>query len=150
MIVSMKHQRHTVPQVREADAPTYVRAARSASAALAHIDPTLHARVGGNLDARRIAHRLGVPPKRLAEAVGYTPQGLLKNPTSDKLQPALAEIAFILSHLRSLLDGERSVAMWLRAPHPDLGGATPLSFILSRRIATIRALLHLAESGQPS
>jgi len=120
----------------------------SAAGLLAHVDHTLHARVGGNLDARRLAARLGIPIKRLAAAVGYTPQGLLKNPTSDRLQPALAEIASVLNHLRSLLADDRSVAIWLRAPHPDLGGATPLSFILSGRTAAVAALLHLAESGQ--
>jgi hypothetical protein len=114
------------------------------------VDHTLHARAGGNLDARRIAARLGILPKRLAPAVGYTPQGLAKNPTSDKLQPALAEIAYVLNHLRALLDDDRSVSIWLRAPHPDLGGATPLSFILSGRTTAVIALLHLAESGQTS
>jgi hypothetical protein len=112
------------------------------------VDPTLHARPSGSLDARRIAARLGVPLKRLAPAVGYTPQGLLKNPTADKLQPALAEIAYILTQLRSLLADERSVSIWLHAPHPDLGGATPLFFILSGRVSTVIALLHLADSGQ--
>ena len=148
--VRMKRQR--MAAVREAAAPPYARAARGASpaAVLAHVDPTLHARAGGNLDVRRIAARLGIPPKRLAPAVGYTPQGLSKNPTSDKLQPALAEIAYVLSHLRTLLADEQSVAIWLRAPHPDLGGATPLSFILAGRTAAVVALLHLAESGQTS
>ncbi len=129
-----------------------MRVARVTSPAnvLAHVDRTLHARASDNLDARRIAIRLGVPLKRLAAAVGYTPQGLLKNPTSDKLQPALAEIAYVLNHLRSLLADARSVAIWLHAPHPDLGGATPLSFILSGRVAAVIALLHLADSGQTS
>lgn len=117
---------------------------------LAHVDHRLHAGAAGNLDACRIAARLGIAPKRLAPAVGYTPQGLLKNPTSEKLQPALAEIAYVLGHLRALLADDRSVSIWLRAPHPDLGGATPLSFILSGRTSAVIALLHLAESGQTS
>lgn len=149
----MKRQRNGPhSEVREAAAIPYARTARRASPAaiLAHVDHTLHARAGGNLDARRIATRLGVAPKRLAPAVGYTPQGLSKNPTSDKLQPALAEIAYVLSHLRALVADDHSVAIWLRAPHPDLGGATPLSFILSGRTAAVIALLHLAESGQTS
>ena len=146
----MKQQRTAArAEVREA-APTHYARATPRAAALAHVDPTLHARAGGNLDARRIAARLGVSPKRLATAVGYTPQGLAKNPTSNKLQPALAEIAYALNHLRSLLVDDRSVSIWLRAPHPDLGGATPLSFILSGRTAAVLALLHLAESGQTS
>lgn len=147
----MKRQRISSNEIRETVPIPYARAPRTASAAvLAHVDHTLHARIGGNLDARRIAARLGIPPKRLAPAVGYTPQGLSKNPTSDKLQPALAEIAYILTRLRALLADERSVSIWLRAPHPDLGGGTPLSFILSGRTAALIALLHLAESGQTS
>lgn len=151
--VTMKRQRAaSITEDREAAPELYRRGTRATSpaAVLAHVDHTLHARAGGNLDARRIAARLGIPPKRLAAAVGYTPQGLSKNPTSDKLQPALAEIAYVISHLRTLLADERSVAIWLRAPHPDLGGATPLSFILSGRTTAVIALLHLAESGQTS
>jgi hypothetical protein len=136
------------PMVREAVAH-YDRSAhaRRSTAILAHVDDRLHARTG-NLDARRLAERLGIPLKRMAPAVGYTPQGLLKNPTSEKLQPALAEIAFVLNTLRSLLEDERSVGIWLRAPHPDLGGGTPLSYILSGRTAAVAGLLYLAESGQ--
>ena len=139
-------------RVREPASASYARVARGVSATdvLVHVDRRLHAPGSGNLDARRIAARLGIPARRLAPAVGYTPQGLSKNPTSDNLQPALAEIAYVLNQLRSLLDDNRSVLIWLRAPHPDLGGATPLSFILSGRTAAVMALLHLAESGQTS
>jgi len=116
---------------------------------LDHVDPRLHVR-SGNLDALRIAQSLGIPPNRLASAVGYTPQGLSKNPSSDKLQPALAQIAYVIATLRELLGDDRSVSIWLRAPHPDLGGSTPLSFILSNKTGTVLTLLHLAESGQTS
>ena len=126
------------------------REGKAAARLLEHLDPRLHAGVGGNLSARRIAARLGVPLERFAPAVGYTPQGLMRNPTSDRLQPALGEIAHALTRLWALLDDDRSVAIWLRAPHPDLGGATPLSLILSGRTPTVNTLLHLAESGQTS
>jgi len=113
-----------------------------------HVDPGLHSGRAGRLHARRIATRIGVSLERLAPAVGYTPQGLARNPTSERLQPALAEIAHVLDRLRSLLADDRSVAIWLRAPHPDLGGATPLALILAGRAQTVGTLLHLAESGQ--
>ncbi len=148
LFVQMKRQ-HSARKEEDAAVRRVARATSPADV-LAHVDHTLHAGASGNLDARRIAIRLGVPLKRLAAAVGYTPQGLLKNPTSDKLQPALAEIAYVLNHLRSLLADPRSVAIWLHAPHPDLGGATPLSFILQGRVAAVSALLHLADSGQTS
>jgi hypothetical protein len=121
-----------------------------AAAILRHVDRRMHDRASGNLNARRIAARLGVSLERLAPAVGYTPQGLLRNPTSDRLQPALAEIAHAVDRLRALLDDRRSVSIWLRAPHPDLGGATPLSLILAGRVRTVNVLLHLAEAGQTS
>ncbi|MGH7859717.1 MAG: antitoxin Xre/MbcA/ParS toxin-binding domain-containing protein [Candidatus Binatia bacterium] len=137
-----------ISEVREGAAPEYRRPAGNREP-LAHADPRLHSS-GGNLDARRIAARLGVPLKRLAPALGYTPQGLSKNPASDNLQDRLAEIAHVLNRLRSLVADDRSVSIWLRAPHPDLGGATPLSCILSGRTAAVNALLHLAEAGQTS
>jgi uncharacterized protein (DUF2384 family) len=117
---------------------------------LRHVDPTLHSGAAARLNARRVATRLGVSLERLAPAVGYTPQGLARNPTSERLQPALAQIAHVLDRLRALLDDERSAALWLRAPHPDLGGATPLSLVLSGRAQTVGVLLHLAEGGQPA
>ena len=122
----------------------------AAARLLRHVDPALHSGAAGKLNARRVAARLGVSVERLAPAVGYTPQGLVRNPTSDRLQPALAQIAHVLDRLRSLLDDDRSAALWLRAPHPDLGGATPLSLILAGRAQTVGVLLHLAESGQTS
>jgi len=149
----MKRQRaNAANALRDTPAAPAARSRRGAAlpSVLAHVDHGLHARAGGNLDARRIAVRLGVPLQRLAPAVGYTPQGLLKNPTSDRLQPGLAEIAYVLTRLRALLDDDRSVSLWLRAPHPDLGGATPLSLMLAGRTAAVIALLHLAESGQTS
>ena len=145
----MKRQRAGLDsEIREGAAPEYRRAGESRKP-LAHADPRLHS-AGGNLDARRIAARLGVPLKRLGPALGYTPQGLSKNPTSNNLQDRLAEIAHVLNRLRSLVVDDRSVSIWLRAPHPDLGGATPLSYVLSGRIAALNALLHLAEAGQAS
>lgn len=114
-----------------------------------HIDRRLHV-AGGNLSARALARRLGVPLERLAPALGYTPQGLARNPASDRLQPRLAEFAYVLDRLRALLADDRSIAVWLRAPHPDLGGQTPLSLLLTGRTMPVATLLHLAESGQPA
>ena len=120
-----------------------------AAATVRHVQVELHDR-RGNLDARAIARRLGVSLERLAPALGYTPQGVARNPASERLQERLAPIAHVLERLRALLANSRSVATWLRAPHPDLGGQTPLAFVLSGRAATVATLLHLAEAGQPA
>ena len=124
----MKSQRNvTANRVREPAAASYGRLARSVSAAdvLLHVDRRLHAPASGNLDARRIAARLGISAKRLALAVGYTPQGLSKNPTSDKLQPALAEIAYVLNQ-PALTARRRPIGLDLAAgaaPRPRRGDA---------------------------
>jgi uncharacterized protein (DUF2384 family) len=126
-----------------------MKAQRRTARLVAHLDPRLHA-ASGHLNAKAIARRLGVSLERLAPALGYTPQGLSRNPTAERLQPRLAEFAHVLDRLRALLGDERSVAIWLRAPHPDLGGRTPLSLLLAGRADVVTTLLHLAESGQPA
>ena len=114
-----------------------------------HVQSELHDG-RGNLSARAIAKRLGVSLERLAPALDYTPQGLARNPTSERLQAPLAAIAHVLERLRALLGDERSVAIWLRAPHPDLAGQTPLALLLAGKVVTVTTLLHLAEAGQPA
>jgi hypothetical protein len=94
-----------------------MKAQRRPARLVGHLDPRLHA-ANGNLNAKAIARRLGVSLERLAPALGYTPQGLSRNPAAERLQPRLAEVAHVLDRLRALLADERSIAIWLRAPHP--------------------------------
>lgn len=41
------------------------------------------------------------------------------------------------------------VRIWLKAPHPFLEGATPLSYLETVKLETVETLVHLMETGQP-
>lgn len=104
----------------------------------------------GRYDARRLASTLEVTNKEMAAIVGYTPTGLGKNPASTRLQPKLRELVGLLNRLRELL-GKRMdlVRIWLKAPHPYLEGATPLSYLETGRLDTVETLVYMLETGQP-
>ena len=57
----------------------------------------------------------------------------------------------LVKPLRELLDGDMSfVRVWLKAPHPDLGGRTPLSYLKEGRAEVVETLVHMLETGQPA
>ena len=104
----------------------------------------------GRYDARRLASTLEISNKEMAAVVGYTPTGLGKNPASPRLQPKLRELVSLLNRLRELLDGRMDlVRVWLKAPHPYLGGATPLSYLETGKLDTVETLVYMMETGQP-
>jgi hypothetical protein len=41
------------------------------------------------------------------------------------------------------------VRVWLKAPHPALGGAKPLEYLEDGRLDLIEGLVHAIETGQP-
>lgn len=104
----------------------------------------------GRYDARRLASTLEITNRKMAAVVGYTPTGLSKSPASPRLQPKPRELVGLLNRLRELLDGRvELVRIWLKAPHPYLKGATPLSYLEADKLDTVEALVHLMETGQP-
>lgn len=104
----------------------------------------------GRYDARRLAAALALTNVEMAAILGYTPRGLGKNPTSPRLQPRLTEIVRLVNRLRELLDGNMEyVRIWLKAPHPDLGGRSPLSYLEAGQLDAVETLIHMIETGQP-
>ena len=104
----------------------------------------------GRYDARRLASTLEITNREMAAVVGYTPTGLSKNPASPRLQPQLRELVGLLNRLRELLDGRMDlVRIWLKAPHPYLEGATPLSYLEAGKADAVETLVYLMETGQP-
>jgi hypothetical protein len=104
----------------------------------------------GRYDARRLAATLEITGREMAEIVGYTPTGLSKNPASPRLQPKLSALVQLLNRLRELLDGRMDlVLVWLKAPHPYLDGATPLSYLEAGKAETVETLVYMIETGQP-
>lgn len=121
-----------------------------ASSLLDHTVLSAHDPKTGRYDARRLAATLEITSKEMAAVVGYTPTGLGKNPASPRLQPKLRELVGLLNRLRELLDGRMElVRIWLKAPHPYLEGATPLSYLEADKLDTVETLVHLMETGQP-
>ncbi|CAN5796759.1 hypothetical protein BH24DEI2_BH24DEI2_03170 [soil metagenome] len=117
---------------------------------LEHTVLSAHDPATGRYDARRLADALAVTRAEMADIVGYTPQGLNKNPASPKLQAKLAEVTGLVNRLRELLDGDMAyVRIWLKAPHPDLGGRPPLDFLKEERYEVVETLVHMIETGQP-
>jgi hypothetical protein len=120
------------------------------SALLSHTILAAHDPASGRYDALRLAGSLGLSTEEMARAVGRTPRGLRKTPDSPRLQEALAELVALVGRLRELLDGSiEYVRVWLRAPHPDLGGRTPLSYLVEGKPEVVTALVEAIEAGQP-
>jgi hypothetical protein len=118
---------------------------------LAHTILDAHDPATGRYDALRLAGALALSTEEMARVLGRTSRGLRKNPDSPRLQRELAELVALVNRLRELLDGSiEYVRIWLRAPHPDLGGRPPLSYLLEGKPEVIEALVRAIETGQPS
>src|ERR687888_2331901 len=109
-----------------------------------------HDPASGRYDALRVGQSLGLSAAEMALVLRWTPRGLRKNPTSPRLQEPLTRLAATVTLLRELLDGSMPyVRVWLRAPHPALGGRAPLSYLLDGQIAPVADLARAIASGQP-
>ncbi len=117
---------------------------------LEHTLISAHNPNSGRLDALRLAQTLNVNTKQMAHILGYSSSGLRKNPDAERLQPKLARLTDLVQRLKSLMDGRLDYALiWLKAPHPDLGGATPLAFLEQGYTAQVETLVYAMETGQP-
>src|SRR5215471_13595766 len=98
------------------------------AALLEHTLLQAHDPSSGRYDSVRVGQSLGLTAAEMARVVGWTARGIRKNPASPKLQESLTRLMATVTLLRELLDGSMPyVRVWLRAPHPALGGRTPLS-----------------------
>jgi hypothetical protein len=117
---------------------------------LSHTILSAHDPASGRYDALRLAEALALSTDEMARILGRTPRGLRKNPDSLRLQEDMAELVLLTSRLRELLDGSIEYArIWLRAPHPDLGGRTPLSYLVEGNPEVVESLIAAFETGQP-
>jgi hypothetical protein len=116
---------------------------------LSHTILSAHDPASGRYDALRLAGSLALTTEEMARVLGRTPRGLRKNPASARLQPEMGNLVSLIGRLRELLDGSMEyVRVWLRAPHPDLGGRTPMSYLLEGRPDAVEALVQAIEAGQ--
>jgi hypothetical protein len=120
------------------------------AALLEHALLEAHDPASGRYDALRVGQSLGLSAAETAQMLRRTPRGLRKNPTSPRLQESLTRIVATLTLLRELLDGSMPyVRIWLRAPHPALGGRTPLSYLLEGQLEPVEGLVRAIAAGRP-
>jgi Protein of unknown function (DUF2384) len=123
-----------------------VRTARSMSIAL----PELHDETTGRIDAQKLADFMGLPLKRLAEALGLNYKAVHRNPSAESIQEALQPVKRVMELLFELFPRPESVRIWINTPHPDLGGRTALDTILARNSRAVITILENALAGIPS
>jgi len=120
------------------------------AAILEHTLLEAHDPASGRYDALRVGQSLGLSTTDMAQVLRWTPRGVRKNPSSPRLQQQLTRLVATVTLLRELLDGSMPhVRIWLRAPHPALGGRTPLSYLLGGQIDPVEDLVRAIATGQP-
>lgn len=112
--------------------------------------PELYHPESGRLDARRLAHYLGLPFSQFAPALGGTSQPIHHASDAPAFQPALLPIKHSLDILAAVVGDHATILAWLDSPHPDLGGRTPLRVILDGHASMLADLLDDAMAGMPT
>jgi len=105
----------------------------------------------GRVDALRLAHSLGITSAEV-EAIAQHPAGDAHtgSPTESN-QDRLRQAATIAGGLHQLTGGDsRQVAIWLRAPHPDLDDAAPLDLMRGSELRIVADLVDDMLSGAPT
>lgn len=115
-----------------------------------HVMPELHDRRTGRLSAREIAKYLHLPLSALAGTLKKEAKTLHKTPHAESVQEGLFPIVTIISILSRLFRDQSDVRLWLNSPHPDLGNASPMSFIKDGRAFVVRDMLQAAMEGEIS
>lgn len=119
---------------------------RDARHAPALVDPAT-----GQVDKLRLADSLGLTSAEV-EAIAQPPEGDARpSPLAEDPQDRLRQAALIAGGLHQLTGGDRhQVAIWLRAPHPDLDDATPLELMRGAELHVVADLVDDALSGAPA
>jgi hypothetical protein len=117
---------------------------------LGHTVIKAHDPATGRIDSKRFADVLAISTQEMAKILHRTPRGITKNPASPKIQDDMVRIMKMYQSLLDIFDGSNHyVRIWLKAPHPDLGGQTPLSFLEDGKPEVVESLLRAIETGQP-
>jgi hypothetical protein len=121
---------------------------RSAKGVLVTL-PELHDKATGRIDAQKVADFMGVPLKRLAEALGLNYKALHRNPAGESFQEALQPVKRVLELLHEFFPKPESARIWMNTPHPDLDGQTALATILSGKTEAVLIILENAAAQIP-
>lgn len=98
----------------------------------------------GQVNALHLAHALALTP---AEVEAIARPSTPAEGSQDRLRVA----ATVATGLYALTGGDRQqVAIWLRAPHPDLEDATPLELMHGSELHVVADLVDDLLSGAPA
>ncbi len=103
----------------------------------------------GRVDMAAVSVMTGEPMARLAQMTPLTPGALRKNPTSERAQPSARRFVRVLSEMTRLLGSRKAALIWLRTPHPELEGHSPLALLYGKRFEAVESLVHDLLSGEP-
>ena len=110
---------------------------------------TEETRTARPVDASAVAAGLGVPLPCLWERLGSSVQTMPPDLASAAFQRALGPTSRALEILDGFFHDSVAVRVWLRTPHPDLGGCTALETILDGHAQAVCIILENALSGIP-
>lgn len=99
--------------------------------------------------AVEIARVFGLSLNALAQILGRSRQALTKTPDADSLQDELSYFERI-ARLRTVLSDDSEFRKWLRMPHADLNGETPLRWIERKRWQALADLVDDMLTGAPA
>lgn len=111
--------------------------------------PGLRSAASGRIDARRVAEYLGVPLRRLAEAMEMGYAGLHKTPDAARVQPWLQPVVRALELANRAFGSPEQVRIWLNRPLSELEGDSPLRVMLAGEAGAVQTLLENALTGIP-
>jgi hypothetical protein len=102
----------------------------------------------GNLSASAMARVFGISLNALAGLLGRTRQALSKTPDADSLQ---TELGFFerVARLRIALRDDAEFRQWLRLPHAELSGETPMRWMARKRWQALADLVDDMLTGAP-
>ena len=103
----------------------------------------------GRVDMAAVSDMTGESIARLAQMTPLTPGALRKNPTSERAQPSARRFVGVLSEMTRLLGNRKAALIWLRTPHPELEGHSPLDLLYGKRFEAVEGLVHDLLSGTP-
>jgi uncharacterized protein (DUF2384 family) len=104
----------------------------------------------GTLSVDRIAERLGLSKRQLAETMGMPREVMHRTARQEaaKTQARAAEMVEILSRIADWAGGEKQALSWYRAePIPAFGGRTAESLVKDGKAAAVRDYLDLVATG---
>jgi Protein of unknown function (DUF2384) len=111
--------------------------------------PSLRHPGSGRIHAGRVATYLGVPLRRLADAMQAGYAGLHKTPDAPRVQEWLRPVVRALELADAAFGSDERVRMWLNHPLHELEDESPLAVILAGEAGAVETLLENARSGIP-